>query len=61
MLGRAMAMAAPEATKGPVCANVRCGKFGHTLAVCPVPTDMAAGDMSGCFFCNTLDHDADEW
>jgi hypothetical protein len=41
------------------CAN--CGQFGHTLAVCPVPTDMADGVVCGCFFCNVLTHDADDW
>lgn len=61
MLARAVALTAPDATRGPVCANPNCGKFGHTLAVCPVPTNRHQGDMTGCFFCNTVDHDADDW
>ncbi|KAH6632297.1 hypothetical protein F5144DRAFT_603042 [Chaetomium tenue] len=44
---------------GPTCGNPVCGAFGHTLAVCPVPTSQE-GDMSGCFFCNVVDHDADD-
>ncbi|AEO66405.1 uncharacterized protein THITE_2143968 [Thermothielavioides terrestris NRRL 8126] len=50
----------PEKEFGPICANPNCGEFGHTLAVCPRPTNMADGDMCGCFFCNVVDHDADE-
>ncbi|EAQ87608.1 predicted protein [Chaetomium globosum CBS 148.51] len=44
---------------GPICGNPVCGAFGHTLAVCPIPTTLD-GDMSGCFFCNVVDHDADD-
>jgi hypothetical protein len=61
MLGRAIALTAPAAPKGPLCANPSCGEFGHTLAVCPVPTDPEYGDMTGCFFCNVVNHDADDW
>ncbi|KAK4148841.1 hypothetical protein C8A00DRAFT_38575 [Chaetomidium leptoderma] len=62
MLGRSIALSAPDGavTAGPVCANGNCGQVGHTLAVCPVPTDPAAGDISGCFFCNVVDHEADD-
>ncbi|KAK4240507.1 hypothetical protein C8A03DRAFT_13157 [Achaetomium macrosporum] len=44
----------------PICANPTCGQVGHTLAVCPVPTDMVEGVVCGCFFCNVLTHDADD-
>ncbi len=47
-------------TKGPVCSNPNCGKFGHTLAVCPIPTNHVEGNISGCFFCNVIDHLADD-
>ncbi|KAK3294344.1 uncharacterized protein B0H64DRAFT_463102 [Chaetomium fimeti] len=47
------------ARPGPVCGNPVCGAFGHTLAVCPVPTS-EEGDMAGCFFCNVVNHDADD-
>ncbi|KAK4126493.1 hypothetical protein N657DRAFT_710303 [Parathielavia appendiculata] len=60
MLSKTMATTSPVAAKGPVCANPVCGKFGHTLAVCPVPTDSKHGDMTGCFFCNVVEHDADD-
>jgi hypothetical protein len=59
-LGKAMAMAAPM-VMGPVCRNPNCGKAGHTLAVCPVPSNFPGGDMAGCFFCNVVDHEADDW
>jgi hypothetical protein len=49
------------AAKGPVCANPNCGDFGHTLSFCPVPVDLGHGDMTGCFFCNLVDHEADQW
>lgn len=57
------AMGTPTAghRHGPICANPNCRKFGHTLAVCPIPTNLADGDMSGCFFCNVVEHDADDW
>ncbi len=61
MLGRAISMTAPDQSQGPVCGNPSCGKFGHTIAVCPTPTCPINGDISGCFFCNTVDHDADDW
>jgi len=62
MLGRAMAMrGAQAAPRGPVCGNPACGKAGHTLAVCPRPTCPMTGEMTGCFFCNTVNHDADDW
>lgn len=59
-LGQAMALTAPGVL-GPVCRNPSCGKPGHTLAVCPIPSNFPEGDMSGCFFCNVLDHEADDW
>ncbi|KAL2129763.1 hypothetical protein VTI74DRAFT_7315 [Chaetomium olivicolor] len=63
MLHRANTLSNPEsiaAVKGPICANPNCRKFGHTLAVCPVPVCFEYGDMSGCFFCNVVEHDADD-
>ncbi|KAL2170450.1 hypothetical protein VTG60DRAFT_4830 [Thermothelomyces hinnuleus] len=64
MLARTVEYTAPggniRGPLGPVCANPRCGAFGHTLAVCPVPTHDDEGDMTGCFFCNVADHDADD-
>ncbi|KAK4044072.1 hypothetical protein C8A01DRAFT_31669 [Parachaetomium inaequale] len=50
----------PTGPPGPVCGNPNCGKFGHTIAVCPVPTCPTEGHMSGCFFCNVVYHDADD-
>ncbi|KAK4098354.1 hypothetical protein N658DRAFT_477410 [Parathielavia hyrcaniae] len=60
VLASTMGLASPVASKGPVCANPVCGSFGHTLAVCPIPTDPEHGDISGCFFCNVVEHDADD-
>ncbi|KAL2261754.1 hypothetical protein VTK26DRAFT_3461 [Humicola hyalothermophila] len=45
---------------GPTCANRHCRGFGHTLAFCPCPVDMERGDMVGCFFCNVVEHEADD-
>ena len=52
---------AHELAKGPTCANPHCRQDGHTLAVCPCPVDMEQGDMVGCFFCNVVEHEADDW
>ena len=60
MLGQVMALTAPV-VPGPVCRNPNCGKPGHTLAVCPVPSNFHGGHMAGCFFCNVVDHEADNW
>ncbi|KAH6856100.1 hypothetical protein B0I37DRAFT_442829 [Chaetomium sp. MPI-CAGE-AT-0009] len=63
MFARVSEHTAPSAKAGgppgPVCANPVCGAFGHTLAVCPIPTS-EEGDMAGCFFCNVVDHNADD-
>lgn len=50
-----------EVAKGPTCANPHCRQDGHTLAFCPCPVDMEQGDMVGCFFCNVVEHEADDW
>ncbi|KAL2022900.1 hypothetical protein VTK56DRAFT_4431 [Thermocarpiscus australiensis] len=49
-----------DSATGPVCANPECQQPGHTIAVCPGPVHKCHGDMLGCFFCNTYDHDADD-
>ncbi|KAJ4289448.1 hypothetical protein N0V88_006928 [Collariella sp. IMI 366227] len=46
--------------KMPTCANPRCKMSDHTIAVCPVPVCPEHGDMSGCFFCNVVEHNADD-
>jgi hypothetical protein len=61
MLVDCVKLTRPVGFTGPVCGNPACREFGHTLAVCPKPTNMEHGDMLGCFFCNTVDHDADDW
>ncbi|KAK3381108.1 hypothetical protein B0H63DRAFT_450479 [Podospora didyma] len=40
------------------CGNARCRKLGHHLARCPGPATKE-GDMDGCIFCNTQEHESD--
>ncbi|KAL1837154.1 hypothetical protein VTJ49DRAFT_4200 [Mycothermus thermophilus] len=60
MLNHAIESTRPPGKEGPICGNPDCRAYGHTLAVCPKPTNMEHADMAGCFFCNVVDHDADD-
>ncbi|KAK3987225.1 hypothetical protein QBC44DRAFT_128616 [Cladorrhinum sp. PSN332] len=44
----------------PVCANPKCGRPDHAIAVCPGPCNSEDGAaIDGCFFCNTVQHSVD--